>query len=233
MLVVEVIPLAYSRCLRRVNRGLGAGRRLALGALKRLALGHAPRASSMKTNLLFRLIFLGAVMLLALHCAAESGAQRGSRAMTLTLTTNAFSPGGTIPRKYTCDGPDVSPGMKWTEAPSGTQSFALIVDDPDAPVGLWVHWVVYDLSATAVGLAENVPKTERLASGGAQGRNDFRKIGYGGPCPPPGPAHRYFFKLYALDAKLSLKPGATKAEIERAMKGHVLAEAQLIGKYGR
>jgi len=154
--------------------------------------------------------------------------------MSLTLTTNAFSPGGTIPRKFTCDGPDVSPALKWTDPPAGTQSFALIADDPDAPAGTWVHWVVYDLPATARELPENVPKQEQVPSGGGvQGRNDFRKIGYGGPCPPPGPTHRYFFKLYALDTKLNLKPGATKAEVEKAMKGHALAEAQLMGKYGR
>ena len=153
--------------------------------------------------------------------------------MSMTLTTNAFSPGGTIPRKFTCDGPDASPALKWSGAPTGTQSFALIADDPDAPVGTWVHWVVYDLPATVSELAENVPKQEQLPGGGIQGRNDFRKIGYGGPCPPPGPAHRYFFKLYALDAKVNLKPGATKAEVDKAMKGHVLGEAQVMGKYGR
>jgi len=153
--------------------------------------------------------------------------------MSMTLTTNAFSPGGTIPRKFTCDGPDASPALKWSGAPAGTQSFALIADDPDAPVGTWVHWVLYDLPATVNELVENVPKQEQLPSGALHGRNDFRKIGYGGPCPPPGPAHRYFFKLYALDVKLNLKPGATKAEVEKAMKGHVLAQAELMGKYGR
>jgi hypothetical protein len=153
--------------------------------------------------------------------------------MTMTLTTNAFTPGGTIPRKFTCEGPDISPALKWSGAPGGTQSYALIADDPDAPVGTWVHWVLYDLPAGTVELAENVPKQEQLPSGALQGRNDFRKIGYGGPCPPPGPAHRYFFKLYALDTKLNLKPGATKAEVEKAMKGHVLAQAELMGKYGR
>ncbi len=107
------------------------------------------------------------------------------------------------------------------------------MDDPDAPVGTWVHWVLYDVPADAKELPEAVPKQEQLASGARQGHNDFGKTGYGGPCPPPGKPHRYFFKLYALDAKLNLKAGATKADVERAMKGHILAQAELVGKYGR
>ena len=110
---------------------------------------------------------------------------------------------------------------------------ALIADDPDAPGGTWVHWVIYDLPANAQELPEGVPPDRELANGARQGHNDFRKIGYGGPCPPRGPAHRYFFKLYALDTKLNLQPGATKAELERAIKGHVLAEAQQMGRYQR
>ncbi len=153
--------------------------------------------------------------------------------MALKLTTTAFQPGAAIPKKFTCDGPDVSPALAWTDAPAGTQSFALIMDDPDAPVGTWVHWVLYNLPANARELAEGVPRQEELPSGARQGRNDFRKIGYGGPCPPGGPAHRYFFKLYALDSKTSLKPGATKADLEKAMKGHILAQAELIGRYQR
>ena len=153
--------------------------------------------------------------------------------MALELKTTAFAPGGAIPKKFTCDGPDVSPALTWGAPPAGTQSFALIMDDPDAPVGTWVHWVLYDLPAAARELAENVPKSEELAGGARQGRNDFRKTGYGGPCPPPGPPHRYFFKLYALDAKLNLKAGATKADVEKAMKGRILAQAELVGRYGR
>ncbi len=158
---------------------------------------------------------------------------KGGPAMSLMLTTTAFQPGATIPKKFTCDGPDVSPALSWTDPPGGTQSFALIVDDPDAPMGTWVHWVLYDLPATTRELAEGVPRQEELPSGARQGRNDFRKIGYGGPCPPPGPAHRYFFKLYALDSKTNLKPGATKADLEMAMKGHILAQAELTGRYQR
>jgi len=153
--------------------------------------------------------------------------------MTFQMTSTAFSSAEMIPRKFTCDGPDISPQLAWNEPPAGTQSFALITDDPDAPVGTWVHWVLYDLPPSARSLDEAVPKQEQLPSGARQGRNDFGKIGYGGPCPPPGKPHRYFFKLYALDAKLNLKPGATKAGLERAMKGHILAQAELIGRYGR
>ncbi|OFW01631.1 MAG: phosphatidylethanolamine-binding protein [Acidobacteria bacterium RIFCSPLOWO2_12_FULL_59_11] len=153
--------------------------------------------------------------------------------MGFTVTTSAFQPGGMIPKKFTCDGPDVSPPLEWDDPPAGTQSFSLIADDPDAPVGTWVHWVVYDLPASVRELPEGVPKDSELANGARQGRNDFRQVGYGGPCPPGGPAHRYYFKLYALDTKLNLKPGATKAELERAMKGQVLAEAQQMGRYQR
>jgi Raf kinase inhibitor-like YbhB/YbcL family protein len=158
---------------------------------------------------------------------------KGGFAVTLRLTTTAFQPGGNIPRKYTCDGPDVSPALAW-DAPSGAvQSFVLIMDDPDAPGGTWVHWVLYDLPAAARDLPEGVPRQEELPSGARQGRNDFRRVGYFGPCPPAGPAHRYFFKLYALDARLNLKPGASKAEVERAMQGHILAQGELMGRYQR
>ena len=154
-------------------------------------------------------------------------------AAALTVTSSAFAAGANIPKKYTCDAEDVSPALKWSEPPAGTQSFALIVDDPDAPVGAWVHWVVFDIPAWARSLPENVTKQEQLADGSRQGRNDFRKIGYGGPCPPPGKPHRYFFKLCALDAELNLKAGATKADVERAIQGHVLAQGELMGRYGR
>jgi Raf kinase inhibitor-like YbhB/YbcL family protein len=153
--------------------------------------------------------------------------------VSFELTSTAFSAGETIPKKFTCDGPDVSPKLSWNDPPAKTESFALIMDDPDAPAGTWVHWVLYDVPADAKELPEGVPKQEQLASGARQGRNDFGRIGYGGPCPPPGKPHRYFLKLYALDTKLNLKSGATKADLERAMKGHILAQADRIGRYGR
>ncbi len=153
--------------------------------------------------------------------------------MTIQLVSSAFTEGSPIPVKYTCDGRDVSPPLKWSGAPQNAKSFALIADDPDAPVGTWVHWVLYNLPATAAELPEGVPTTDTLSSGAVQGRNDFRRIGYGGPCPPRGSPHRYFFKIYALDTMLSLKPGATKQELLKVMQGHILAEGQLMGRYSR
>ena len=155
--------------------------------------------------------------------------------MALILTSGAFTAGGVIPAKHSCDGADVSPSLAWNGAPPGTVTFALIADDPDAPAGTWVHWVLFNLPGSLTALPEGVPKIDQLANlGGAlQGRNDFRHVGYGGPCPPPGKTHRYFFKLYALDAMLPLKAGATKQEVERAMHGHVLAETSLMGTYAR
>jgi Raf kinase inhibitor-like YbhB/YbcL family protein len=150
--------------------------------------------------------------------------------MSLKLESTAFVEGGPIPRVYTCDSKDVSPPLSWTGAPEGTKSFALICDDPDSSK-TWVHWVIFDLPAAAASLPEGVPPDQRTA-GGTQGTNDFRKIGYGGPCPPSG-THRYFFKLYALDRELKLSSDATKADVERAMQGHVLAESALMGRYAR
>jgi Raf kinase inhibitor-like YbhB/YbcL family protein len=159
--------------------------------------------------------------------------QHGGGAMAFALKTTAFPEGGNIPKQYTCDGPDVSPTLNWHDAPAGVQSFALIADDPDAPVGTWTHWVIWNIPASAAALPEGVPKNETLPDGARQGRNDFKKIGYGGPCPPPGKPHRYFFRLYALDSKPDVKAGAGRNELERAMKGHILSQAELMGKYGR
>jgi len=153
--------------------------------------------------------------------------------MAFTLSSPSFHNGDDIPKKFTCTDADVSPQLQWTSAPAGTQSLALIADDPDAPAGTWTHWVLFDLPAQTKSLPENVSKQDELPGGGRQGRNDFRKLGYGGPCPPPGKPHRYFFKLYALDKKLELKAGASKQEVEQAMQGHVLAQAELMGKYQR
>jgi len=153
--------------------------------------------------------------------------------VSIQLASSAFAEGQPIPKKHTCDDRDASPPLKWSGAPANTKSFALIADDPDAPVGTWVHWVLYDLPASTGELAENIEKSQYLPGGGKQGLNDFRRLGYGGPCPPPGKAHRYFFKLYALNAVLDLKPGATKKEVLKAMESHLLAEGQLMGTYQR
>jgi len=145
----------------------------------------------------------------------------------LSIASPAFLPDGTIPSKYTCDGDDVNPPLSIGNVPEKTRSLALIVDDPDAPVGTWVHWVVWNIRAGTREIPEN-----SVPPGALQGTNDFRKQEYGGPCPPSG-THRYFFKLYALDAPLTAQAGATKARIEEAMKEHVLAQAELVGLYRR
>ncbi len=139
---------------------------------------------------------------------------------------------GRIPPHYTCDGDDVSPPLSWSGIPEGTKSLALIADDPDAPRGTWVHWVLYNLPPDLSDLPEDVRRDRELPNGARQGTNDFQRIGYGGPCPPGG-RHRYFFKLYALDTVLDLDPGATKEQLLRAMDGHVLAEAEVMGTYSR
>ena len=151
--------------------------------------------------------------------------------MSFRLATPAFEDGAMIPKKFTCDGPNVSPPLTWTEPPKSTKSFAVIVDDPDAPSGTWVHWLLYDVPADTRELSEGVRKDRQLPNGALQGRNDFGKIGYNGPCPPRGGPHRYFFKLYALDARTNLKAGASKSDLERAMKGHILAQAEIIGRF--
>lgn len=154
--------------------------------------------------------------------------------MTLSITSPAFHHGGAIPAKHTCDGSDVSPPLAWTAGPPGTESFALVVDDPDAPdpaapKTVWVHWLLYNLPPDTRGLSEAVAS---LPPGTCEGRNDWRRTGYGGPCPPIG-RHRYCHKLYALDTVLPDLGRPTKAKLEQAMRGHVLAEAVLMGTYQR
>ena len=170
-----------------------------------------------------RLVLVGAGLLLPVLVAQGAA---------MEVRSHAFKPGGMIPAKYTCDGADISPPLTWPDPPAGTKSFALIMDDPDAPVGTWVHWVIWNIPATARALEENVPKTASLPNAARQGTNDFKRIGYGGPCPPSG-THRYFFKLYALGSTLSLSPETTKSVLEDTMRRHILAQSELIGKYTR
>ncbi len=150
----------------------------------------------------------------------------------MELKSQAFAAGEMIPAKYTCDGQDISPPLRWSDPPAGTIEFALISDDPDAPVGTWVHWVMWNIPVSASALDENLPKTASLLNGTKQGTTDFRRIGYGGPCPPSG-THRYFFKLYALDTALDLPASTTKKDLEKAMQGHILGQAELMGTYRR
>lgn len=150
----------------------------------------------------------------------------------MEIKSSAFKEGETIPAKYTCDDLDISPPVEWSDGPSGTRTFALICDDPDAPKGTWVHWVMYNIPADLLKLPENTPKTETLSSGARQGKTDFGSIGYGGPCPPSG-THRYYFKIYALDYAPDYKLVITKKELLKLMEGHTLDEGQLMGRYKR
>ena len=150
----------------------------------------------------------------------------------MNIISTAFGNQQKIPPKYTCVGENISPPLQFLDVPNAAKSLVVIVDDPDAPMGTWVHWVLYNLPADNIGVVENVPSTETLKAGAFQGKNDFGKIGYGGPCPPSG-THRYFFKVYALDLILDQPPGASKEQLEKAMKGHILARGELMGTYGR
>ena len=150
----------------------------------------------------------------------------------IKLTSTAFQEGQAIPRTYTCDGVDVSPPLEWSGVPKTAKTLSVICDDPDASPDTWVHWVFYNLPADNIGIVESMPAMEKLLAGGFQGTNDFKKIGYGGPCPPSG-THCYYFKIYALDGELPLAAGATKAELVKAMEGHILLQGQLMGTYRR
>ncbi|HEY0407227.1 MAG TPA: YbhB/YbcL family Raf kinase inhibitor-like protein [Pyrinomonadaceae bacterium] len=162
---------------------------------------------------------------------SNSNATLTNRA-SIKISSTVFTEGELIPRPYTCDGPNVSPSLRWDSVPTSARTLAIICEDPDAPSRTWTHWTLYNLPADTKGLIENVPKQEKLAGGGLQGLNDFRQLGYDGPCPPAG-SHRYYFKLYALDAELPLEPGATKEQLLQAMEGHIVGEGQLMGKYQR
>ncbi len=178
-----------------------------------------------------RLILLSLCLLLLLSgCRAATSPT--APATDWSLTSPAFEAGQPIPKQYTCDGQDVSPPLQWSDPPAGTQSLALIADDPDAPVGTWVHWVLYNLPANARSLDQVLPADAELSNGAHNGQNGWKKLGYGGPCPPGG-THRYFFKLYALDTILNLEAGAGKKQLEEAMRGHILAQTELMGKYTR
>jgi Raf kinase inhibitor-like YbhB/YbcL family protein len=185
---------------------------------------------SVSTNL----ILAGAVLacLVAAGCSQEPKSANG-HVVKIHLTSAAFVDGQPIPVKYTADALDISPPLAWTNMPAGTQSLALIADDPDAPAGDWTHWTIYDLPPATKTLAEDQFKVAQFKNGAKQGLNDFKKTGYNGPAPPAGKAHRYYFKLYALNAMTGLPPGANKADLLKAMNGHVLGEGKLMGTYQR
>jgi Raf kinase inhibitor-like YbhB/YbcL family protein len=149
------------------------------------------------------------------------------------LQSSAFPAGGEIPAQYTCSGAGKSPKLAWTNVPGGTQTLVLIVDDPDAPSGTFTHWILYNLDPRTKQLPEGLPNTEQVLTGASQGHNDFGRLGYGGPCPPPGKPHRYFFRLYALNAKLKVPTGAVRQEIEGVMNGHIIGQAVWMGTFKR
>jgi Raf kinase inhibitor-like YbhB/YbcL family protein len=150
----------------------------------------------------------------------------------MKLLSSAFSEGGTIPQRYTCDGENLSPALEWRDVPPNSSSLALIVEDPDAPVGVFVHWVLFGMPPQTAGLPEGAGQESARPAGGLQGTNGFRKVAYGGPCPPGG-THRYFFRVYALDINIDLPAGSSRSQLDGAMRGHILAEAQLMGTYTR
>jgi Raf kinase inhibitor-like YbhB/YbcL family protein len=186
----------------------------------------------------YKLMILAGILSLLMVAFAGCGDDDDDNGTTdpttsFVISSTAFTSGASIPVQYTCDGTDISPPLQWSGAPEGTQSFALIVDDPDAPGGTFVHWVLFDMPATTTALAE-AASPGALPAGSLEGLNDFGNQGYGGPCPPSGSSHRYYFRLYALDtAALGLAAGATRDQVDQAMSGRILAQAELMGTYAR
>ncbi len=192
---------------------------------------HAGAVFARRVILLVPILIIISCTLAA--CAKGEPAPEKEVEMTLSLSSTAFKEGDKIPVKYSCDGQDISPPLAWSEPPQSTRVFALIMDDPDAPGGVFTHWVLFNLPANIRQLGEGILAQERLQNGALQGKNDFGSIGYGGPCLPRGTAHRYLFTLYALDRALDTEPGASKKEVLDTIKGHILARGQLTGTYQR
>ncbi len=174
-----------------------------------------------------------AAAIIVLLLAAAAVAPDASGAGALKISSTAVAPGAPIPPENTCAGVNLSPPLSWSDAPAGTKSFALIVADPDAPSGVFYHWVAYNLPASSTGLPAAVAPTSEMADGGTQGVNSFGATGYKGPCPPHGKPHHYHFRLFALDSKLNLRTGADATELKAAMKGHTLSSADLVGTFER
>ncbi len=184
-----------------------------------------------------KLYLIGLVLILLSGCRSPNDSQpinpqqpASNAKPQIKVTSNAFTDGAMIPAKYSCDGENASPHLKWENMPANAKTIAIIADDPDAPGGTWVHWLIFNLPANVKELPDGVAPEGNASAVARQGTNDFKKIGYGGPCPPSG-VHRYFFKVYGLDTELSLNAGATKEDLMKAMEGHVVAEGQIVGKY--
>jgi Raf kinase inhibitor-like YbhB/YbcL family protein len=166
-------------------------------------------------------------------CSQAETAEKEAKPMSsITVESRAFAHRQPIPAVHTCDGADISPPLSWSRGPDAAKSLVIICDDPDAPAGTWVHWVMYDIPPGRDSLEQNIPRNDTIPGLGTQGKNDFKRVGYNGPCPPGG-THRYFFKVYALDILLNLPAGKTKPEVEKAMIGHILAQGELVGTYAR
>jgi len=204
---------------------------------RRTAPGHE------RWHTLARMVLLILVSCTALAVLVACASPLGERAstqptekgatMSIQVTSSAFREGETIPTKYTCDGEDVSPPLRWSGLPSNTKSVAIVMEDPDAPSGTFTHWVIYDIPGNVSELPEGVPARDTVLGAAKQGINSFNRLGYRGPCPPRGSTHRYFFHVYALDAELGLGPGVAKSQVMSSLQGHILAEGQLMGRYGR
>jgi Raf kinase inhibitor-like YbhB/YbcL family protein len=192
---------------------------------------HLHMHSSLIWRILLLLALLFALPFLA-SCRHNESSIAAAAGATITISSASLQD-GRVPREFTCDGEDKSPALSWNAAPAGTKTFALTVTDPDAPSGTFTHWVLYNLPAKTSELSAGISNERQLANGARQGRNDFGKVGYGGPCPPRGAPHRYVFTLSALDTELNLPSGATRAQLEDAMNGHVLARGELVARYGR
>ncbi len=178
-------------------------------------------------------IFLSFVLFLSMLISLPLyGIESNNRRNEMKILSSAFQHEGMIPDKFSCKGQDISPPLKWESAPAGTKSFVLICDDPDAPVGTWDHWLLFNIPASVTELQEGVPAQAELPNGARHGRNSWGRKDYGGPCPPGG-THRYFFKFYALDTLLDLEPGVSKKELMNAMPGHILTQTELMGKFKR
>jgi len=178
------------------------------------------------------ILFVALLLFSCSGCRHSTTGVEGKMANTIVITSTAFKEGEMIPVQYTCDGKSMSPPLAWSNVPAHTVTCALIVDDPDAPMGTFVHWVLFNIPGTTTHLAEHMPAENTYPDGAVSGINSARKTGYTPPCPPSG-THRYYFKLYALDTKLELKPGSSKEDLEKAMEGHILAQGQLMGRYQR
>jgi Raf kinase inhibitor-like YbhB/YbcL family protein len=187
----------------------------------------------MSSRMFILIVKFTITFLYAIVCVCAKDQQEGSTTMTFSLSSQVLNNNQPIPIKFTGFDKDISPPLQWTNAPAGTKTFVVICDDPDAPAGTWVHWVLYDVPANVSSISEGLPKTKTVLTTAKQGINDFGKIGYNGPMPPPGTTHRYFFKIYAIGKEIGLSPESSKSRVMKTIEGHILAQAEFIATYRR